>query len=354
MKRRMRGQIKRQMSKRMCIVLCVCLLCAGLAGCGVGGTGGETNEEAAGENSGTGAGAAAEMENETDQDAAAAEQDGEGQSEEMQEMEMTDVSEMAEASGTTEVSDGENVSLQGLSLSILGDSLSTYEGWIPSECTNFFPMDGELTDVSETWWMQLLTHTGMELCSNNSSAGCTCAGDSLYTGEVKYGCSTDRISLLTGSQGKMPDVIIVFMGTNDLLKGVPLGDNDGTRLVEEGKIDNFSDAYTLILDKLASEYPMAQVYCCGLHPVGDWGTKQPFELLINYDGLTAEDYSKQIELIAGNKGVPYIDLYHCGIEVDNLQQMTSDGVHYTPLGMSYVKEAVLQCMISWSEGSNNK
>lgn len=174
--------------------------------------------------------------------------------------------------------------------------------------------------------------------------GVPAQGDSLYTGEVKYGCSTDRISLLTGSQGKMPDVIIVFMGTNDLLKGVPLGDNDGTGLVEEGEIDNFSDAYTLILDKLASEYPMAQVYCCGLHPVGDWGTKQPFVLLNNYDGLTAEDFSKRIELIAGNKGVPYIDLYHCGIEVDNLQQMTSDGVHYTPLGMSYVAKAVIDCL----------
>lgn len=344
----MRGQIKRQMSKRMCIVLCVCLLCAGLAGCGAGENGAEANEEAAGESSRTDTATVVETDDETDQETVTAEQGGESQAGETETKEVTNVSE------TAETSDGENTSLQGLSLSILGDSLSTYEGWIPSECTNFFPMNGELTDVSETWWMQLLAHTEMELCSNNSSAGCTCAGDSLYMGEVKYGCSTDRISLLTGSQGKMPDIIIVFMGTNDLLKGVPLGDNDGTRLVEEGEIDNFSDAYTLILDKLASEYPMAQVYCCGLHPVGDWGTKQPFELLINYDGLTAEDYSKQIELIAGNKGIPYIDLYHCGIEVDNLQQMTSDGVHYTPLGMSYVKEAVLQCMTSEGEGTNNK
>lgn len=244
----------------------------------------------------------------------------------------------------TDVSDVELVQLEGLTLSILGDSLSTYEGWIPEECTVFFPRHGELTDVSETWWMQLLEDTGMELCSNNSSAGSTCVGDSLLTGEVKYGCSGDRISLLTGSRGKMPDVIIVFMGTNDLLSGVPMGDNDGTRLVEEGEIDNFSDAYTLILDKISSEYPAAQIYCCGLHQVGDWGTEQPFEMVINYLGLTAQDYSRQIQIIAANKGFPYIDLYHCGIEIDNLVQMTSDGVHYTPLGMSYVKEAVLACL----------
>ncbi len=320
----MRGQIERMVGrKQMCIVLCICLICAGIMGCGAGGTssGSGVNE---------GAGAAQEE---------AEKPDGE---------KTTDVSDSAETSGKTGVETDEK-SFQGLSLSILGDSLSTYEGWIPNECTNFFPMNGELTDVSETWWMKVLTATGMELCANNSSAGCTCAGDSLETGEVRYGCSTDRISLLTGSQGKMPDIIIVFMGTNDLLKGVPLGDNDGTGLVKEGKVDNFSDAYTLILDKLASEYPMAQVYCCGLHPVGDWGESQPFVLLTTRGGLTAEDFSKRIEQIAHNKGLPYIDLYHCGIEVENLHILTSDGVHYTPEGMNYVTKAVLDCM----NGSGN-
>lgn len=244
----------------------------------------------------------------------------------------------------TDVLATEPMQLEGVTLSILGDSLSTYEGWIPEGCTVFFPRFGELTDVSETWWMQLLDDTGMELCSNNSSAGSTCVGDSLMTGEVKYGCGGDRISLLTGSQGKMPEVIIIFMGTNDLLSGVPMGDNDGMQLVEEGEINNFSDAYTLILDKIASEYPAAQIYCCGLHQVGDWGTDQPFELVTNHLGLTAQDYSRQIQTIAANKGFVYIDLYHCGIEIDNLVQTTSDGVHYTPLGMSYVKEAVLACL----------
>lgn len=335
--------------KWMCIMLCACLLCVGGIGCGAAGSDNTVNEntEAATQN-GAEESEGIEMTDVSDANGESDITSGDGTEETTDSSESAGASQEQEAekedSETSEAAEGEGSSLHGLNLSILGDSLSTYEEWIPGECTNFFPMNGALTDVSETWWMQVLAQTGMELCSNNSSAGCTCAGDSLYTGEVKYGCSTDRISLLTGSQGKMPDIIIVFMGTNDLLKTVPLGDNDGTKLVEEGEIDNFSDAYTLILDKLASEYPMAQVYCCGLHPVGDWGTKQPFILLTNAEGLTAEDYSKRIELIAGNKGVPYIDLYHCGIEVDNLQQMTSDGVHYTPLGMSSVAQAVIDCL----------
>lgn len=319
-------------SKWMRLVLCVGLAGVLLSGCG---------SQDAGSSAGTSGDAAVEESTETD---TASDADVTANGENASETEGEDGTEMTNVSGV------EKIELEGATLSILGDSLSTFEGWIPNECTNFFPGSGELTDVSETWWMQLLDDTGMELCSNNSSAGSTCVGDSLLTGEVKYGCSGDRLSLLTGSQGKMPDIIIVYMGTNDLMNGVPIGDNDGMQLVEEGEIDNFSDAYTLILDKLSSEYPAAQIYCCGLHQVGDWGTTQPFEVLTNHLGLTAEDYSEQIQIIADNKGFPYIDLFHCGIEIDNLNQMTSDGVHYTPMGMGYVKEAVLACLT----GNGNK
>lgn len=230
---------------------------------------------------------------------------------------------------------------EGRSLSILGDSISTYDGWIPEECVVFYPNNGELTDISQTWWMQLLNDTGMELCANSSSSGSTCVGDSLDIDNPQYGCSGYRISLIAGKQGKMPDIIIVYMGTNDLLKGIPLGDNDGTQLVEEGMVENFSDAYTLILDQLESNYPMAQIYCCTLAPIGDWGTDRPFVIFENHLGLTSEDYSERIQIIADNKGIPVINLLHCGIEIDNLHEMTSDGVHFKPEGMEYIERAVL-------------
>lgn len=238
----------------------------------------------------------------------------------------------------------EDVTSEGLSLSIFGDSISTYEGYIPEGFNVFYPLSGEVTDVSQTWWMQLLDDTGMELCSNNSSSGSTCAGDSLSVDDPQYGCSGYRVSSLTGDLGKMPDVVIVYIGTNDLLNDVPLGDNDGTELVEEGMIENFSDAYCLMLDKIASDYPATRIYCCTLVPVGDWGKEQPFVTFINGFGLTSEDYSDRIRTIAQNKGIPVIDLDHCGIEIDNLHIMTSDGVHLTPDGMKLVERAMLDGM----------
>lgn len=309
------------------LLLCMGLVVLGMTGCGTAQDSGpvEENQESGlpEEDSGTDENSA-QMQDESKETA-----DASGQNSE------------ADVSGQMEEAEEESIVLEGMSLSILGDSISTFEGWIPAECTIFFPRDGEVTDVSQTWWMKLLDETGMELCTNNSSAGSTCSGDSLSADDPAYACSGGRLSLLMGPQGKMPDIIIVYMGINDLLKGIPLGDNDGLQLVEEGKIENFSDAYCLILDKLASDFPIAQVYCCSLTPVGDWGIDQPFVVFENHLGLTAEDYSERIHVIAENKGIPVIDLSHCGIEIDNLQEMTSDGVHLTPDGMECVKTAVL-------------
>ena len=300
------------------------LLCAGLAMCLVGC--GAAAEDAAIEED------AASVQNTQTEDAT-----------ETQETENTEESITAEKAeqSNTEAEDSK-VSLEGLSLSILGDSISTYDEWTVEGGVIFYPFNGEVTDVSQTWWKRLLDDTGMELCSNNSSSGSTCVGDSMNIDNPKYACSSYRLSLLTGRQGKMPDVIIVYMGTNDVLNGVPIGDNDGTKLVEEGTIENFSDAYCLILDKLASEYPAAEIYCCTLPPIGDWGTDQPFVTFENELGLTSRDYSQQIEDIADSKNITVIDLSDCGIEIDNLDEMTTDGVHPTPAGMECLEQVIYE------------
>lgn len=237
---------------------------------------------------------------------------------------------------------GEECSLEGITVSILGDSISTFENWIPYGYNNFYPMSGEVTDINDTWWIRMFDETGMKLCANASSSGSTCAGDSTDAEDPQVGCSDFRITDLSDKNGVYPDIIVVFMGTNDLLSGVLLGENDGTTVVEEGVIDNFSDAYTLMLDKLETYYPCSDIYCCTLMQAGDYGTETPYVPFTNGQGLTAEDYTRQIRLIAENKGFPVIDLYDCGIEIDNLQEMTSDGVHPTPEGMKYIAEAVIE------------
>ncbi|MDD6812013.1 MAG: SGNH/GDSL hydrolase family protein [Lachnospiraceae bacterium] len=234
--------------------------------------------------------------------------------------------------------------LEGLQLAILGDSLSAFEGYIPEGYNVFFPYSGDVTEVDQMWWKQLLDETGMELCANASSSGSTCSGDSLSMDNVMYGCSEYRIADLVGRDGTYPDVIIVYMGTNDLLKSIPIGENDGTVYVEEGNIEDFSDAYCLMLEKLETQYPCARIFCCTLTEIGEWGEEQPFVTFENGIGLTAKDYSETIRKIATAKGYTVMDLEYCGITIDNMQQFISDGVHFNPEGMKMIEGVIYRTL----------
>ena len=235
-----------------------------------------------------------------------------------------------------------------ITISIMGDSISTYQGYIPDGYYDFFPDNGAVKDVNETWWKPVIDDLDLKLYTNASSSGATCTGDSTSQDNPQYGCDDFRINALAGSNGKAPDIIIVYMGTNDLIESVPLGDNNGLREVPEGTVSNFSDAYTLTIDKLRKRYPDSHIYCCTITQIGTWGTDTLFVEFVNGvgEGLRASDYNECIRQIAGNKAIPVIDLYNCGITLDNLQDTTADGVHPTPVGMNCIANTVKNSLIS--------
>ena len=51
----------------------------------------------------------------------------------------------------------------------MGDSISTYQGYLPEGFASFYPYaTADLNDAYQTWWMQFINHYGMKLLSNNS------------------------------------------------------------------------------------------------------------------------------------------------------------------------------------------
>ncbi len=234
--------------------------------------------------------------------------------------------------------------LAGTSFSILGDSISTFQGYNPVGYSVYFPEYGEVAHVEDTWWQRVADDLELTLYANGSSAGATVAGDSTETDNPQCGCNELRTNDLSGPEGACPDRVVIFMGANDMLQAVPLGTNDGTGLVEEGEVKTFSDAYTLMLDKVQANYPLAEIYCCTLPPMGDYGTDTPYVEFVNSRQLTSGDYGEVIAQIAGNRGLPVIELYHCGITVENLHEMTTDGVHPTTPGMACIAEAVKEAL----------
>lgn len=236
--------------------------------------------------------------------------------------------------------EAEPVQPAGRTVSFLGDSITTFRGHNPEGYAVFFPDYGEVKAVEDTWWQRVVDDLELTLYVNGSSSGTVVSGDSTGTEDPRYACNELRTGALAGPQGVCPDIIIVYLGTNDLLEGVFPATNDGTVPVEEGMVTTFSDAYTLMIDKLQSKYSSAEIYCCTLLPVGEYGMKTPYVDFVGVDGLTAADYSNVIKQIAENKGLFVIDLQDCGVTIDNLAEMSSDGVHPTTAGMACIAEAV--------------
>ena len=97
------------------------------------------------------------------------------------------------------------VSLQGKKVSILGDSLSTFTGTMPDDYNVYYPEHGDIPNADQTWWGQLLTNTGMVLCSNASSANTDVTGNSLAMDGSAPGCSIRRVMDLRGTDGSSPE-----------------------------------------------------------------------------------------------------------------------------------------------------
>ena len=238
--------------------------------------------------------------------------------------------------------------LSGLKLSILGDSISTFDGYIPTDYNIFYPGSGDIGTVEKTWWWQVMNATGMELNANASSSNTTITGDSLDTTGSAPGCSTKRmIDLTPGDDGPAPDILIVFMGTNDFLRSVELGTFTEPSPQDEGVVNNFCDAYELMIQKLNALYPNAEIYFCTLLETnaGDVDEYPQSYPATNKNGNTIGDFNAEIATIASAYSYPVIDVHNCGITYETLDQYTSDGVHPNTEGAKLIAEYVTNALL---------
>ena len=119
-------------------------------------------------------------------------------------------------------------------LMILGDSYSTFKGYIPREdAFYYFPEEAEpgkevmSMKLEETWWHRLISKTGAKLIRNDSWSGSTICytgylGDCSKTSSFiyRYRCLRDEGFF---NDNKI-DTLIVFGGTNDSWCPAELGE----------------------------------------------------------------------------------------------------------------------------------
>jgi len=220
--------------------------------------------------------------------------------------------------------------------SILGDSISTFEGISEPKEAVYYDTTRKLASgivtVSDTWWGQVVERLGGKLLVNNSWSGSTVCWNSLYQ-VPSYGCSDERTASL-GKNGIEPDVIIVFMGTNDWGHGFQVVSSKHVK-GDEHNCAIFSNAYQTMLKKLRANYPKTEIWCMTL-PISCCSVKERFEFSYYYGGRHISEYCDAIKEIAQQYNCRVIDLYNCNVYYD-----TVDGFHPNISGMKVIAQTFI-------------
>lgn len=222
-------------------------------------------------------------------------------------------------------------------ISILGDSISTLDGYNPEGYNLFFAGDNctkaGVQDMSDTWWGQVINLLGAELLINNSWSG---SRVSQLPGTEKLfpsGCSDERTSALH-MRDTMPDVIIVYLGTNDWGYGVTPEPKD-IKSYDENELV-FSCAYETMVKKLQKNYPHAKICCCTLNTTF-MSANPGFSFPAAHGGVHIDVYNNIIRSTANRFGCKLIDLaaYHKAYD-------SIDGSHPNANGMKTLATMVLR------------
>lgn len=215
-------------------------------------------------------------------------------------------------------------------LSILGDSISTYEGYsndyINSNSTTgnnivFYYDSLFLNNVNATWWMQAINRTKLKLLVNNSSAG----------DAVTWKGPTRAKQLHNNIKGheEKPDIIAVYIGINDIKDGISLND--------------FKIKYQEMVNNIRLSYEDAEIFLFTHIPYTCYNVARS---IISPEEL--ELFNNVIRDIANNvKKCNIVDLYSDSeIKIDNYKTYMGDqGLHPNALGMDKITEAFVNALI---------
>lgn len=209
--------------------------------------------------------------------------------------------------------------LKNKRLSILGDSISTYTG--VSNNANINPTLG-FNPVfykppfprEKTYWELVRDHFGMVLCVNNSWSGGNLCGKCDPSSGVR------RAKELSDTQKNKPDLIILFMGINDLGRGFAP--------------EVFAEDYGKTLDTIRELYPEAKIVCVNIPD------REP------YFKKRAEAFNRAIEDVAAAHGKSCFtaDLFNSRLNNDFYYNNTLDGLHPDEDGMRIIAEVIIKAI----------
>lgn len=224
----------------------------------------------------------------------------------------------------------------GKRFSILGDSVSTLEGFNPRGSRVFYDAERReksgVWEMGDTWWGKVIEFFGGELLVNDSSGGSRVTRPGEEKESYLSGCSQRRTGRLH-EDDVQPDVILVYLGWNDWVYGVLPEPQD-----QESGDTCFSLAYSMMLSRLKKNYPQAEIWCCTL-PKSCMVSDPAMVFPERYGGIHIREYNHQIVNAALAANVCVADLAAQEIPFDSL-----DGSHPTAKGMDTLAMLMIRQM----------
>lgn len=144
-------------------------------------------------------------------------------------------------------------------LAVLGDSYSTFAGFIPegNACWYNSPADHKRTDVTkveQTWWWQVANEGGYKLGAIESYSGATICNTGYRDEDY-----SDRSFVTRCTNLGNPDIILICGATNDSWANAPIGDY---KYANWKRVDLyfFRPAMAKMLNDIKLHYPNVEVY----------------------------------------------------------------------------------------------
>ena len=212
------------------------------------------------------------------------------------------------------------------SFSILGDSISTFDGCNPDGFAVYY--QGErceqtgVTSSADTWWSQVIERLGGRLLANSSFSGSLVEGAGIN--DYGWGGATAQAA---GRGNAVP----VALDLDAIEPHAPAA-------AAPGAIDRFRAAYGLLLERMRAAYPQAEVWCCTLCPGRVAGCPSP-TFAWNLRGAPFKSYNDAIRVAAREHGCNVADLEAFGIDYEAV-----DGTHPTARGMRQLSALIASCI----------
>lgn len=230
---------------------------------------------------------------------------------------------------------------KGKLFSILGDSISTLEGYNPRgynvHYKNEVCENSGVRYIDDTWWGIVLKNLGGELLVNSSWSGTRTTHLSDRLPLFPSTSSKKRVNSL-GKGNISPDVIIIYIGINDCGNAVKIGEKT-TRIIP---FFEFTASYSRMLNLIRKKYPNTEIWCCTLNTFyipGDENYKFPY----NSEKKDIEKFNEAIKRVVAKNKCKLLDIYSYGIAYE-----TDDGLHPNSQGMKTMAKLVIKSICQQS------